>query len=292
MNIVLLGFGHPILQLIDCADKSSLQILGIEQDFRRDGADQEAFEKEARRRRVPVYDDITKISRKIDLAVVINYNKIIDLKRFHPKTLLLNIHMGLLPKYRGNGANAWAILNGEKYVGYTVHKITDNLDSGPIYYQFRHNINKDHSYEPAKKAINEDINEHFWDIVKKIHQKTIHARSQNNKRFVYCTKLRSSDGIVSSWDIDTEYLTRLYMVFSRPLGTGLKFMVKNNMFEVLDLSKIAFFTKSIGVPGAVVNIHYNSVWVKTKDTAISLDKISLNGNVIDPRQYFKIGMRL
>lgn len=45
---------------------------------------------------------------------------------------ILNIHGGDLPRYRGNAPFAWAILNGEREVGITVHLMDDGLDSGPI----------------------------------------------------------------------------------------------------------------------------------------------------------------
>lgn len=44
----------------------------------------------------------------------------------------LNIHAGLLPEYRGNACSNWAILNDEPKLGYTIHIMDSNLDSGPI----------------------------------------------------------------------------------------------------------------------------------------------------------------
>lgn len=45
---------------------------------------------------------------------------------------ILNIHGGDLPRYRGNAPFAWALLNGEPFVGITVHQMDDGLDSGPV----------------------------------------------------------------------------------------------------------------------------------------------------------------
>jgi methionyl-tRNA formyltransferase len=46
---------------------------------------------------------------------------------------VLNVHGGDLPRYRGNAPFAWAILNGERHVGITVHLMeADDFDSGPI----------------------------------------------------------------------------------------------------------------------------------------------------------------
>ena len=44
-----------------------------------------------------------------------------------------NIHMGLSPYYRGSACNFWALYdNNPGYVGATVHKLSQGLDSGPM----------------------------------------------------------------------------------------------------------------------------------------------------------------
>lgn len=45
---------------------------------------------------------------------------------------LYNIHFSLLPRYKGMYTSAIPILNGEKYVGVTLHKIDCGIDTGDI----------------------------------------------------------------------------------------------------------------------------------------------------------------
>ena len=45
---------------------------------------------------------------------------------------LINIHIGDLPNYSGSNTLQWAIVNGEKKVGLTVHYVNKKIDSGPI----------------------------------------------------------------------------------------------------------------------------------------------------------------
>lgn len=47
----------------------------------------------------------------------------------------VNFHNSFLPKYKGSYANSWAIINGEKKTGVTLHWMTNKLDSGDIIYQ-------------------------------------------------------------------------------------------------------------------------------------------------------------
>lgn len=49
-----------------------------------------------------------------------------------PKLGILNIHPALLPSYKGLSPIFWALRNGEKKAGITIHWITDKIDSGEI----------------------------------------------------------------------------------------------------------------------------------------------------------------
>ena len=46
-----------------------------------------------------------------------------------------NLHPSLLPYYKGCNSLMWAMINNEKYVGYTYHYLSKNFDQGNIIYQ-------------------------------------------------------------------------------------------------------------------------------------------------------------
>lgn len=48
---------------------------------------------------------------------------------------IFNLHPSLLPKYRGCSSLTWAIINGEKYAGFTYHYIDKSCDTGDIIIQ-------------------------------------------------------------------------------------------------------------------------------------------------------------
>jgi methionyl-tRNA formyltransferase len=52
-----------------------------------------------------------------------------------PKIGSFNLHPGPLPRYAGLNAVSWAIYRGETRHGVTLHKMTPDLDGGPIAYQ-------------------------------------------------------------------------------------------------------------------------------------------------------------
>jgi UDP-4-amino-4-deoxy-L-arabinose formyltransferase/UDP-glucuronic acid dehydrogenase (UDP-4-keto-hexauronic acid decarboxylating) len=65
---------------------------------------------------------------------------------YHPAVLTaprlgaFNLHPGPLPEYAGLNCPSWAILQGEKSYGVTVHRIVERIDAGTIAYQSRFDL--------------------------------------------------------------------------------------------------------------------------------------------------------
>jgi len=73
-----------------------------------------------------------------DIIVVAGYPRLIPPHIIkHPRIGIINIHMSLLPEYRGRHPLNWAIINGEKYAGITIHHINEHFDDGNIICQDR-----------------------------------------------------------------------------------------------------------------------------------------------------------
>lgn len=71
-----------------------------------------------------------------DLIMSVYYRKIISEEIFSLATCgAFNIHPSALPKYRGPVPTMWAIENGEKEFGITIHCIDKGIDTGDIVFQ-------------------------------------------------------------------------------------------------------------------------------------------------------------
>lgn len=83
-----------------------------------------------------------------DLFVVAAYGKILSSKLLEiPRLGAINIHPSLLPKYRGPSPIQSAILNGDKTTGVTFIKMDEQVDHGPIIYQFEETILQSDTFE-------------------------------------------------------------------------------------------------------------------------------------------------
>ena len=76
-----------------------------------------------------------------DLIIVIAYGKILPYPILQlPKNGCINIHLSILPRWRGAAPIEHALINGDKYTGITIIKLIEKLDAGPIVAQERFQI--------------------------------------------------------------------------------------------------------------------------------------------------------
>jgi len=59
-----------------------------------------------------------------------------------PTIAALNMHPGLLPKYRGIWPEFWNLLNNEKFAGVSVHHLKPEIDAGAVVAQKKYPIGK------------------------------------------------------------------------------------------------------------------------------------------------------
>lgn len=65
----------------------------------------------------------------------------------------INKHASLLPKYRGKHPIFWALLNGEKQIGYTLHLMDEGVDTGKALLQRKINVQQNDSISSLYKKV-------------------------------------------------------------------------------------------------------------------------------------------
>lgn len=67
------------------------------------------------------------------LGVTASYSRILSRELLDLFPLgVVNLHGGKLPEYRGANVLQWAIINGEKEMGFTLHYMVEAVDAGPV----------------------------------------------------------------------------------------------------------------------------------------------------------------
>jgi UDP-4-amino-4-deoxy-L-arabinose formyltransferase/UDP-glucuronic acid dehydrogenase (UDP-4-keto-hexauronic acid decarboxylating) len=73
-----------------------------------------------------------------DIGVVVSYGKILPAEVLAiPRLGTVNVHLSLLPRYRGRAPVNWALVHGEKETGLTLHYMVKKPDAGDIVAQRR-----------------------------------------------------------------------------------------------------------------------------------------------------------
>lgn len=123
------------LHLIVCGNKSEKidKIFGSAYDY-------------AKRKGIPCISPLKYFRKPVptDIMIVSGYPKLLKKRQLKQvKVAVVNIHQSLLPAYRGRHPLNWAIIQGEKYSGVTLHRVDGKFDNGNIILQKRVRINKD-----------------------------------------------------------------------------------------------------------------------------------------------------
>ncbi|MBD3378842.1 MAG: hypothetical protein GF408_00045 [Candidatus Omnitrophica bacterium] len=103
-------------------------------------------------------DDLRDIvrSRQIDLVVSVAASEVFGTEILGlPPRGCINIHGGLLPKYRGMLPNFWTLYNSEEYAWVTIHRMAEEIDEGPVLIQDRFRIGEKESFESVARRSKE-----------------------------------------------------------------------------------------------------------------------------------------
>lgn len=129
----LIAAGHEIVGVFTRADKS----VGRKQIMTAPPVKQLA-----QQHNIPVWQPATlrdgkaePIFRELapDLVVVVAYGRILPPELLHIAPLgCINLHVSLLPKYRGSAPIQWAVLNGDTETGVTIMQLDEGCDTGDI----------------------------------------------------------------------------------------------------------------------------------------------------------------
>lgn len=199
---------------------------------------------------------------------------------------VLNIHYSLLPAYRGLHSLVWAMLNDEVTLGYTIHRMNDAYDDGPIVYQYRiANDFKSTSFD-YMTLFNEHVKNNIASILFDYLAEKILEIPQNRSDASWVGKRNLNDCKIN-FSKSLAYQKAFFRALVSPYPLPF-FYYKKDMYSVV---KVDFHSSSIVTHiGRILNIDENGVWVSCKGGYLVFKEIfsPLNSELI-PYNYFKIG---
>jgi len=236
--------------------------------------------------RSAVYDHVTEADS--DCLVMAGLKQIVQ-----PQALaasrVLNIHYSLLPKYRGLHSTVWAILNGESEFGLTVHEVVDEVDAGPIVYQYSFD-GKSMDAAEVMNACNRHVEDQLFSVVCRYLNGEISPRPQNHNEATWVCRRNLEDCLIS-WNegLDQHKLTFRALVppYPRPM-----IKVRGLLYEVV---AARFVARGYRMHlGRVANCRQGEAWVKTTYGFLVISKLKKWGakSSVPATEILNVGMRL
>jgi len=180
-----------------------------------------------------------------------------------PKIGCVNMHPSLLPKYRGQGPTAWAIINGDTETGQTVHWLDEGIDTGDIIAQKAIPIAPDDTGATLSERMQDlgiGLFQETWPLIKSGDAPHI---PQDNSQAIYCVAPRSRHARID-WHKTPTGIRNLVRTFTRP-GRGAQARINNDRLRVWEVKvpeRPLSFSKEI-LPGEVLAVTGEGVLVQT-----------------------------
>jgi methionyl-tRNA formyltransferase len=210
-----------------------------------------------------------------DIFFSINYRFIIDNFLINlPRLYALNIHGSLLPKYRGRTPHVWAIINGEKITGITVHKIIEKVDAGDILLQHKIDISDKDTGADILFKFEKMYPELVEESIRRIINKREKFVKQNHVLATYFGKRVPDDGKID-WNWQKERIYNWVRAQANPYPGAFSFYDNNKLI----INKIKF--SDLGFDYNLLNgtiLCVNPLIVKTPNGAIEIQKFYFENN--------------
>lgn len=131
---------------------------------------------------------------KPEIIVVVAYGKILPLNVIeYPKYGCVNLHVSLLPKYRGAAPMQRAIMEGENETGVTVMYMAEGLDTGDIISVERFPILPEDDFEAIHDRSAEVGGRLLSETIEKIYNGTADRILQDDSLACYAKKVEKED---------------------------------------------------------------------------------------------------
>ncbi len=148
-----------------------------------------------------------------DCVVVSSYNRILP-SDLLTQSQFINVHYAPLPEYRGRANVNWAIINGEKFAGISIHCMVPGLDAGNILFQETIPITDADTITTLYDRLNAIQRHVLGETVAQLLAGAEGAPQDENQASYGCTRL-PEDGEIN-WSGETLAIDRLIRALAPP----------------------------------------------------------------------------
>ncbi len=186
-------------------------------------------------------------SLDVDLAIVVAYGQIIPKEFLNlTKKGFINIHASLLPKWRGAAPIQRSIMNLDKEIGFSIMKIAEQLDTGPVCNIYKIDLKNDLNASDVADKISLMAAEKILDNIDDILEDKANFIEQDHSKATYASKIQKVEGEIN-WKNNAKNINgKINGLYPVP---GAFFIYKGERYKILK----AEVGNGIGRPGEVIS---------------------------------------
>lgn len=226
-------------------------------------------------------------SYNIKCAISVNWRFILPqsfLKLFEYG--IINFHLGSLPDYKGNATANWAIINGEKEIYASIHKMDFELDSGDIIARKLIPIGPDSYIDEIIKHAEKIVPGLFEESLQKLFDSPSYYLKKGSLNGSRCFPRLPEDSYIN-WDKDLQSIYRLIRASSRPFSGAYSFSESDKII-IWRAKPYSFENRFFAIPGHIIKLIKSSgnIVVACNDGMIEIEEIEFQGKIIKPMDIF------
>ena len=166
-----------------------------------------------------------------DIAIVVAYGQIIPSEFLDlTKKGFINIHASLLPKWRGAAPIQRSIMNLEKETGFSIMRISEKLDTGPVCNSYKIEIMDGDNSKTVSEKLSSLASEKILDNIDDILEDKIDFKEQNHSKATYASKIEKSEGQINWNDHAENIIGKINGLYPSP---GAFFIYKGERYKIL-----------------------------------------------------------
>ena len=222
----------------------------------------------------------------LDIVIVVAYGLIIPKHLLNiPKYGFINIHMSLLPRWRGAAPIQHAILAGDQETGVTIMQMDANLDTGDLLSTASFPIQEQDTSRSLQDQMSSLGALELTKVLENLTDYRKNAKKQVHTKATYAHKIKKSDAKINWQETTAIIMQKIRAYYPYPIAF---IEYKDLNIRIWKASILDSNLEKNHAPGTILNTTQNGIDVATKDGIIRLEKIQLPGKkALEVREIIK-----
>jgi methionyl-tRNA formyltransferase len=211
-----------------------------------------------------------------DLFVVVAYGEIIKQHLLDmPKKGCINLHVSLLPKYRGAAPVQRAVINGETETGVSVMHMVKKMDAGDIIKVVKVPIEENDTFGDVEQKLLNVGSKAFLEVIQQFEKGGVTETPQNPDLVTLAPKIELEDCEID-WNLPAQTIHNLVRGVNPYPGAWCQVMV-NGQSKRLKIFTTRLQKGISGKPGEILSVDNTGMVVGCGEDSLKILELQLEG---------------